>query len=230
MNKIVVQLAYFVAGGAIGVLCTRSFYKAKYENLANEEIESVKRAFNANKKKKNEENSSEKPENLEKKTENEDKIDNFKSSLNYGDLGVQHIDYSNAEKIDAEYLESGKLSTGISDYVPEREKFDEEAQKVAEMEHPREDGEPYLITADSYNDDYVHYAKVQATYFAPDDVIADDITHDIIDQIDVGYGNLDYLKHSEDDLIYIRNDRLGCDIELSYDTRKIANAGVYIYG
>ena len=222
MNKYIVQLGCFVAGGAIGVLCTRSYFKTKYEQIANDEIESVKRAFRYRP-------DIMMPDDEPKEEKKED--ESFKSSLNYGDLEVHHVNYSDViENLDDAEYEKGPVSTGISDYIPLKEAYDEEKRLEAESEHPREDGEPYLIDGNAFNDEYIQYSKVFATYYAGDDVIADDITHDLIDISDVGYSNLEFLKSSDAEIIYIRNDNLGCDIELSYDRRKIVDAGVPVYG
>ena len=45
MNKTLTNLAIFVAGAAVGSIATWAIVKKKYEQIANEEIKSVKEVF-----------------------------------------------------------------------------------------------------------------------------------------------------------------------------------------
>ena len=51
MNKTVTAVLAFVAGAAIGVVASGSFFKTKYERIANEEIASVKEVYSKRNKK-----------------------------------------------------------------------------------------------------------------------------------------------------------------------------------
>jgi hypothetical protein len=76
---------------------------------------------------------------------------------------------------------------------------------------------PYVIHQNEYNHSEPHYSKVVYTYYAIDDVVADDederpIPHgDIV----VGLDNLKFGHGSDDeDVVYVRNDRLETDMQI----------------
>ena len=45
MNDTLSKIIIFASGGAVGAAVCRKYFKAKYERIANEEIESVKETF-----------------------------------------------------------------------------------------------------------------------------------------------------------------------------------------
>ena len=63
MNDKIINLIFFVAGSAIGSLVTWKIIKKKYERIAQEEIESVKRVFSKKNKESENEDTSNKEEN-----------------------------------------------------------------------------------------------------------------------------------------------------------------------
>lgn len=85
---------------------------------------------------------------------------------------------------------------------------------------------PYVIPPESF-DELESYDVVSLTYYA-DKVLTDDTDH-IIDDMEslTGFATPDELEshfgEHEDDSIFIRNDRLRCDIEILYDTRTFAD-------
>lgn len=85
---------------------------------------------------------------------------------------------------------------------------------------------PYVIPPESF-DELESYDVASLTYYA-DRVLTDDTDH-IIEDMEAltGFATVDELEshfgEHEDDSIFIRNDRLRCDIEILYDTRTYAD-------
>lgn len=101
----------------------------------------------------------------------------------------------------------------------------------------RDQERPYLISIDEYMEDTEAFAKVEMTYFEGDGVLVDNnnaivgsqsAAPEKIDQV-VGQHNLDKWGQGTTDpeQVYIRNERLEIDIELTHDdntyTRSVLN-------
>lgn len=71
---------------------------------------------------------------------------------------------------------------------------------------------PYAIDIDDYNDDQGYVKKV-ISYFEDDEVLMDDSTQEVLDNVgkDIGYDNLEVINTDGHDEIYVRNDELGID-------------------
>ena len=84
-------------------------------------------------------------------------------------------------------------------------------------DHP-DDGiqdRPYSITPDQFTNEKRNYEKITMYYFEGNDVLTDDMermTEDINSSI--GRENLDKFGEFEEDVAYIRNERLGIDYEV----------------
>lgn len=102
------------------------------------------------------------------------------------------------------------------------EKTPEEPQSsVPEWKTVRDPNGPYLISIDEYMDqNETPFIKVEMTYFEGDDVLVD-IRGEVAPEIDrtVGLNNLDKWGQgtTDADVVYIRNERLEVDIELTRD-------------
>ena len=164
----------FVAGAVIGSLVTWTVVKKKYEQIAQEEIESVKAHFSKREKK-------------EEKTST-DTTEEKRGNLNqYADVLVKnsYAQYSNASK--------------------------EELVKESER--------PYVISPEEFGE-LDDYEMITLIHFS-DNVLTDD-DGELVENIDETVGN-DYASHFgeyEDDSVFVRNDRLGCDYEILFDQRK----------
>lgn len=85
---------------------------------------------------------------------------------------------------------------------------------------------PYVIPPESF-DELEAYDVASLTYYA-DKVLTDDTDHVIEDMKALtGFATTEELEshfgEHEDDSIFVRNDRLRCDIEILYDPRKFAD-------
>ena len=76
-----------------------------------------------------------------------------------------------------------------------------------EEERPKE---PYIITADDYNDGTVSY-HVSYSYF--EDGIVTDEDDRVVEDIDDAIGE-DFVNHFDEDTCYVRNEERRCDYEI----------------
>lgn len=76
---------------------------------------------------------------------------------------------------------------------------------------------PYVISRDSYENEYRHFNKESLVYFEKDKILVDD-RDDIIDNIEMILGSealSSFGEGSEDnDIVYVRNMRIQCDFEV----------------
>ena len=105
------------------------------------------------------------------------------------------------------------------------------ASELPDEEPPKEPRlEPYIITPEEYNNRSNKYEQISITYYEGDDTLIEDDGHphpaDEIDEMGgfrmnideyVGRDNLE--NPDDDDVIYIRNERLGVDFEVNIDPR-----------
>ena len=206
MNKdLMIKGFIFVAGAAIGSVVTWKMVKTKYEQIAQEEIESVKEAF------------SNKDITVE---------DVAKAAVKEGfnvDVSVENREYSAAERVDPE---SPSVPYEIRDIVKklgyvselnEKEKPDEPNEENKEEEEEDMDSKPYVISPDEFGD--CEYITVSLSYYL--DGIVTNEQGKIVTNIDelIGEDFADHFGEYEDDSVFVRNDRLGMDFEILKDYR-----------
>lgn len=94
--------------------------------------------------------------------------------------------------------------------------WDQNAEEAARQELAP--NEPYIISHDEFMEGEHNYEQVSLSYFAEDDVLAD-AKDQPIEDIDatVGEGNITRFGHGSGDnrIVYIRNDRMTMDFEVS---------------
>ena len=93
-----------------------------------------------------------------------------------------------------------------------------------EEEHKKEGGsdvkkKPYIISPDEFGEN-PDYETISYILYA-DNVLADELTDEIIDDIEgtVGEESLNHFGEYEDDSVFVRNDELGTDFEILADLR-----------
>lgn len=194
MSKASTAIA-FVVGAAIGSTATWFFVKKKYEQLAQEEIDSVKETFARLYAPKNEEGEQDTAEKKADMAKDKPTVAEYAAKLrNHG-----YTNYSNSE--DEEY-------TVVAEKEPE--KLDEKPYA------------PYVIPPEQFGDEE-EYTQISLTYYA-DEVLTDDldkIIHDI--EGTVGYESLSHFGEYEDDSVFVRNERLKCDYEILLDQRNYSD-------
>lgn len=88
--------------------------------------------------------------------------------------------------------------------------------QFTEGSQPSEYSGPYVILIDDYTDHCQDYEKLSLYYWDEDDTLSDD-KEDIIPNVEdlIGDGLTRFGEGSMDpDIVYVRNDKLGCDYEV----------------
>lgn len=184
----------FAVGAAIGSAVTWKVIKDKYEQIAQEEIDSVKEVF------------SKRGEKLE--NEFQQVTDNMNVVSMYPETPlIKQKTYTDTdiELAHSEYKNYASRYASDNETKPEKEEEDEDMEK------------PYVIPPDEFGD--YDYETVSLTYYA-DHVLtyeSDELVEDIDDII--GSESLDHFGEYEDDSVFVRNDKLETDYEILLDTR-----------
>lgn len=207
MNKVTGSVI-FAAGVAIGSAVTWYFTKKKYEQIAQEEINSVKDVFSKNAIK-NESSSAD--------ISKED-LDNKKA----GTMENEKMNVAEyAKRLSKEgYTDYSKSGIMVDDEEEEEDSGDPGPEPESYFGDP--DAEPYVIPPEEFGekDDY---DRVSLSYYS-DQILADDddqLLEDVEDTI--GFESLTRFGEYEDDSVYVRNDRLKTDYEILRDERRYSD-------
>ena len=199
MNCKIVNSLLFTAGVVVGSVATWKFVETKYKRIAQEEIESVKEAFSKNRV----ENSS--VESDEDNTE-DDTEDN--EIQNEDEVDPQDEMYAQAQ-YEAEIRRLGYASAA------NQEKGGGEPVYLA----------PYVITPDEFGED--GYDTAMLSYYS--DGVLEDEYWNVIDNIEdiIGKEFEDRFGEYANDTVFIRNEQLHTDYEVTYDRRTHAESQMY---
>lgn len=214
MNSTVKTAFIFLAGVAAGVIGTKLVLDNSYEARYQQEIESVKAIF-----KKEQDHSAEMHE---KRTQSLiDKIEMTEDECNT----YRHILESNGYQIyTSDDVRDGKIP-------PLKSKYD---QKL-ESEAPTDDEEeaatdeaifnlasnspknpvPYIINYEDFNTGAPEYDKLSVEFYSYDHVLVDEVGNVLSIDETVGAPAVDKLEKGEEDVIFVRNEWLEIDYELS---------------
>lgn len=205
MNSTLKDVLIFVLGAAAGSLATWKLIEKKYKDIAQEEIDSVKDTFSKMKK-------NEYPDKLEDYPDFEefDDSDDSYDSDDEEPKSEQKIDRNNKPDI----VEYAKIlsETGYTNYA---ERQDKKEKKGVE---PVEDERPYVISPDEFGEKD-GYENVTLTYYA--DGVLTDYFDNVISNVDevVGFDSLDHFGEYEDDVVFVRNEKMETDYEILRDLR-----------
>lgn len=191
MRNAAIAIAGFVLGAASGAAGAWYILKTRYEQIAQEEIESVKEVYSrrqadANKKLK---------EQIDISKEDTDEYEPTEEDKQEYEGVVQRLDYS-------------KFS------APEKE--DEPAEKLAVKKATGVE-KPYVITQEEFGENE-DYEQIELIFYA-DKILADD-NSEIIENVEeiIGFESLAHFDE-ETETVLVRNDRLKCDYEVVQDPR-----------
>lgn len=200
MNSKLSNVIIFAAGAALGSIVTWKLVKTKYEQIAQEEINSVKEMYGHDK---HEDESTECEEDADDdyiEAESE-RCEKLREAVALG------VDTSNAPDI-MEYAQK----VGAIGYS---EKEDNTNMKIEK---------PYLIRPDEF-DMFEDYEAITLTYYK-DGVLADE-QDNVIEDVEgiVGVDSLNHFGENVDDpdTVYVRNDTLKCDYEILRDCDEYSN-------
>lgn len=191
MNK--TNFAMFLAGATVGAATAWVYLRKRYEQIAQEEIDSVKAAFAEKKPVFTNENR------IDEQAENQHKADIAK-------LKPDLVDY--AAKLQEE---------GYVNYTEHSKKNTEEKKEEPMLDTP------YVISPDEFgaSDNYTQISLVyyDGDEVLADE--EDEIVEDIAGT--VGEDFAEHFGEYEDDSVFVRNDRLRCDYEICKDNRSFAD-------
>ena len=130
---------------------------------------------------------------------------------------------SEEETYDEEFDDTNADADDISEESAEKEKS--EVQRIVIDEgytaEEAETKDPYVISSDEFGffDDY---EEITLTYYA-DDILADDQDRIIEDKESIiGRDALSRLTNTDDETVYVRNEKLKVDYEICYDYKRFA--------
>lgn len=201
----------FIAGAVLGACGGYLFAKKKYEVIADEEIESVKEAFN----------------------ETSDDLNNKLNKLSIeaaeklvADKGDSPMDY--AKKVEDKEVDPEDESSAISKEEVNNI-FENYGSKQATGKKPEIPVVPtpyvgndpiYVIRPDEYGE-FENYNLVSLT-LTKDGFLLDDKNEVIDDPIGaIGEDSLSHMGEYEDDAVHVRNDIRQCDYEVLLDLRTL---------
>lgn len=114
------------------------------------------------------------------------------------------------EEEQVEYDKYSKLYNGLNEQVKEEE------------EEIDMDKKPYVISPEEF-DEIEEYEKVSLTYYSGDNVLAESISDEMIEEEDiediVGSDFASHFGEYEDDSVFVRNDKRCIDYEILMDER-----------
>ena len=230
MNSSLKGVIIFVTGAITGAGATYYFLKKIFEDRADEEIESVKKAY----------------------TERLNSFEEHKFSIDGELKGPKEIDTKEKVKelnnkpdlLDyTKFFKSNGVKLSESSELMRDAKKDAiedglSEEELAEMEHPEDDEPdideldeqlngahkramednkpPFEIPAEDYALTCDNYEKMSLLYYIPDDTLANEAEEIVDKELFVGSliedSGFDY---NDQDVMYVRNDKLMCDIEVT---------------
>ena len=204
MNKKLLNILVFTVGAAIGSAVTWKLVKNKYEQIANEEIASVKEEY---------------ADLLGRMKTKLQEDRNCEISTDAGN-NIYTDDYDQAEYDElASIYRSSDEDEEEEDEEDEEEEDSEEGGKwdLDEDEVPYMNA-PYVITPDDFSSSPPGYNAQPLNYFA-DGVLADDwgVVLDLDETI--GEDSVEHFGEYVDDVVYVRDERLEIDYEVTRDPR-----------
>lgn len=204
MNSRFTNVLFFAAGAAIGSVVTWKIVKTRYDRIVQEEIESVKTAFNDMLAIRPEEDT-------EECTDDEEPQGKPTQQT--------RIDWSKLEDLDEEEEEECKPN-----------EIDMEQYKQITHLYTNEEGgangvakEPYIIAPYDFGE-LDGYHTIELTYYA-DDILEDDSYTIVTDRDElIGPKALFTFGEYEDDAVFVRNEQLCTDFQILKDYRTYSEA------
>lgn len=197
MKSKFINVFMFAVGAAIGSAVTWKIVKTKYEQLIQEEIDSVKEVFADQLRASQEQDDEESAD---------DEVD--PQQINWDDL--EDLD---DDEDDEPADDSLSNPDELNDYQRLVHTYTEEkggAEKMAD--------EPYVISPYDFGE-LDDYEQIELTYYA-DNILEDEDYHIVTDADElIGPKALNTFGEYEDDSVFVRNDRLRADFQILKDYR-----------
>lgn len=206
MDQKIYSMISFAVGAAIGSAVTYKLIKTKYEQIVQEDSESLKEYWKSYYEKRVNKEDEAVEEDAEE--ESSDVNRNYKSAYEKPDL----IKYAAKLVDNNEYTDYSN-----NDYDHEEGEEYEEKEDEDEVLDTEDYKKPYIIEPDDFGD--TGYETVSLTYYA-DGMLADDFDN-LIEDPDyiVGEDFSDHFGEFENDTVFVRNDEFETDYEICRDER-----------
>jgi hypothetical protein len=207
----------FAIGAALGALVGYKITKTKYEQIAQEQIDSVKEVF------------AKRQESVTAVTMDCDGFRIVPRKEN-DTSDIQEKAKQAKEKPDINAYTSKLQKEGYIDYsaisakkpTPKTEQVDDPGENNDVETGTDDEQKPYVISPDEFGENE-DYDRIGLNYFA-DKVLAhdDDTLFEDVDEI-IGLESLTHFGEYEDDSVFVRNDRLKIDYEILLDSRNYSD-------
>lgn len=196
MNKKLLNILVFTVGAAVGSAVTWKLVKNKYEQIANEEIASVKEEY------------ADLLGRMKTKLQEDRNCENSTDAEN--DIYTDDYDQAEYDELASIYRSSDEDED--EEDSEEGGKWDLDEDEVPYM------NAPYVITPDDFSSSPPGYNAQPLNYFA-DGVLADDwgVVLDLDETI--GEDSVEHFGEYVDDVVYVRDERLEIDYEVTRDPR-----------
>ena len=194
MNKKLLNILVFTVGAAVGSAVTWKLVKNKYEQIANEEIASVKEEY------------ADLLGRMKTKLQEDRNCENSTDAEN--DIYTDDYDQAEYDELASIYRSSDEDEEDSE----EGGKWDLDEDDVPYM------NAPYVITPDDFSSSPPGYNAQPLNYFA-DGVLTDDwgVVLDLDETI--GEDSVEHFGEYVDDVVYVRDERLEIDYEVTRDPR-----------
>ena len=198
MNKKLLNILVFTVGAAVGSAVTWKLVKNKYEQIANEEIASVKEEY------------ADLLGRMKTKLQEDRNCENSTDAEN--DIYTDDYDQAEYDELASIYRSSDEDEEDEEENSEEGGKWDLDEDEVPYM------NAPYVITPDDFSSSPPGYNAQPLNYFA-DGVLADDwgVVLDLDETI--GEDSVEHFGEYVDDVVYVRDERLEIDYEVTRDPR-----------
>ena len=216
MNKTLCNVLLATVGAAIGSLVTWKVVKTKYEQIAQEEIDSVKDEYKRimDLQRKEVELYRNKQTAIQNKSEEPSEEQNDEC---YPDDDERDFTASEKEQIEYYKLTSRYRKTEESDDDKTNKEGDEEEEDLVQYVNG-----PYVISPEEFGDE-PSFSTQPLDYFA-DGVLADGWGIELDLDETIGEDAIDHFGDYVDDIVYVRNERTEIDYEVTRDPRTYAEA------
>lgn len=219
MNRdMLVKAFIFTAGAAIGSVVTWKVIKTKYEQISKEEIESVREEYQRlTKIMRMEIDACRKATAAHTKVDNAVDEDDDDADVDYPEDDDR--DFTEKEKEQVEYY---KITSRYRGSYNENNEIKEEGEENGDDEVPYING-PYVITPEDFASSPPGYNCCPLDYYK-DGVLADGWGIQMDVEETIGEEALDHFGEYVDDVVYVRNERLELDYEVTRDPRTYKEA------
>ena len=218
MNRdMLVKAFIFTAGAAIGSVVTWKVIKTKYEQISKEEIEAVREEYQRLTKIMRMEIDA-----CRKATAAHTKVDDAVDENDEVDTDYPDDDDRDFTEKEKEQVEYYKITSRYRGSYEENNENNEEGEEDGDDEVPYING-PYVITPEDFASSPPGYNCCPLDYYK-DGILADGwgVPMDIEETI--GEEALDHFGEYVDDIVYVRNERLELDYEITRDPRTYKEA------